>query len=61
MGVDSIPSKETPAINLDREDGKYPPNIVSNHRFTPLAFLPFTVGDEFNFWFNLRFLLVALS
>lgn len=39
----------------------YPPNIISNHRFTPLTFLPLTLYHEFSFFFNLYFLLVALS
>lgn len=39
----------------------YPPNIVSNHKFTALTFLPLTLYHEFSFFFNLYFLLVALS
>ncbi|PWW77289.1 phospholipid-translocating P-type ATPase [Tuber magnatum] len=41
--------------------GKYPPNIISNHKFTPFTFLPLTLWHEFSFFFNLYFLLVALS
>ncbi|KAI5803993.1 P-type ATPase-like protein [Peziza echinospora] len=40
---------------------KYPSNIVSNHKFTPFTFLPLTLYHEFSFFFNLYFLLVALS
>lgn len=59
--VDFTPSKETRTVNLDGGAGKYPPNIVSNHRFTPFTFLPLTLWHEFSFFFNLYFLLVALS
>lgn len=40
---------------------RYPPNIVSNHRFTPFTFLPLTLYHEFSYFFNLYFLLVAVS
>ncbi|KAF2858627.1 phospholipid-translocating P-type ATPase [Piedraia hortae CBS 480.64] len=40
---------------------KYPPNAVSNAKYTPLSFLPRTLWNEFKFFFNLYFLLVALS
>ncbi|KAI5789083.1 phospholipid-translocating P-type ATPase [Geopyxis carbonaria] len=39
----------------------HPPNIISNHKFTALTFLPLTLYHEFSFFFNLYFLLVALS
>lgn len=39
----------------------YPPNIISNHKFTAITFLPLTLYHEFSFFFNLYFLLVALS
>jgi len=41
--------------------GVYPPNIISNHRFTAFTFLPLTLYHEFSFFFNLYFLLVAIS
>ncbi|KAI0525724.1 phospholipid-translocating P-type ATPase [Xylaria bambusicola] len=40
---------------------RYPPNIVSNAKYTALTFLPVTLYNEFSFFFNLYFLLVALS
>ena len=40
---------------------RYPPNSVSNARYTPWSFLPLTLYNEFSFFFNLYFLLVALS
>ncbi|KAH9883384.1 phospholipid-translocating P-type ATPase [Xylariomycetidae sp. FL2044] len=39
----------------------YPPNLVSNARYTALTFLPITLYNEFSFFFNMYFLLVALS
>ncbi|EAW08728.1 aminophospholipid-translocating P4-type ATPase NEO1 [Aspergillus clavatus NRRL 1] len=40
---------------------KYPPNVVSNAKYTPWSFLPRTLYNEFSFFFNIYFLLVALS
>ncbi|KAB8416363.1 hypothetical protein FH972_024882 [Carpinus fangiana] len=40
---------------------KFPPNIVSNAKYTPWSFLPRTLYNEFSFFFNMYFLLVALS
>ena len=40
---------------------KYPPNIVSNAKYTAFTFLPVTLYNEFSFFFNMYFLLVALS
>lgn len=46
--------------------GKYPPprfplNAVSNAKYTAWSFLPRTLYNEFSFFYNLYFLLVALS
>ncbi|TQS37812.1 hypothetical protein Golomagni_01701 [Golovinomyces magnicellulatus] len=40
---------------------RYPPNAVSNAKYTPMNFLPKTLYNEFSFFFNTYFLLVALS
>ncbi|OAX84957.1 hypothetical protein ACJ72_00659 [Emergomyces africanus] len=40
---------------------RYPPNVVSNAKYTPWSFLPRTLYNEFSFFFNIYFLLVALS
>lgn len=39
----------------------YPPNSVSNAKYTAFTFLPITLYNEFSFFFNAYFLLVALS
>lgn len=44
-----------------RQETRYPPNAVSNAKYTPWSFLPRTLYNEFSFFFNLYFLLVALS
>ncbi|KAL2007361.1 hypothetical protein VTN00DRAFT_8799 [Thermoascus crustaceus] len=43
------------------QKSKYPANIVSNAKYTPWSFLPRTLYNEFSFFFNIYFLLVALS
>ncbi|KAH7318341.1 hypothetical protein B0I35DRAFT_478857 [Stachybotrys elegans] len=40
---------------------RYPSNIISNAKYTALTFLPITLYNEFSFFFNMYFLLVALS
>lgn len=40
---------------------KYPANVVSNAKYSPWSFLPRTLYNEFSFFFNMYFLLVALS
>ncbi|KAK4127498.1 phospholipid-translocating P-type ATPase [Parathielavia appendiculata] len=40
---------------------RFPPNIVSNAKYTAWSFLPLTLYNEFSFFFNMYFLLVALS
>jgi len=40
---------------------RFPPNAVSNAKYTAWSFLPQTLYNEFSFFFNMYFLLVALS
>ncbi|CAN8095462.1 unnamed protein product [Discula destructiva] len=40
---------------------RFPPNLVSNAKYTAISFLPVTLYNEFSFFFNMYFLLVALS
>ncbi|BFZ62319.1 Putative aminophospholipid-translocase [Saitoella coloradoensis] len=39
----------------------FPPNTISNTLYTPLTFLPLTLYHQFRSFFNLYFLLIALS
>ena len=43
------------------QSSRYPPNAVSNAKYSPWSFLPVTLYNEFSFFFNLYFLMVALS
>jgi phospholipid-translocating ATPase len=40
---------------------RFPANVVSNAKYTPWSFLPRTLYNEFSFFINMYFLLVALS
>ncbi|KAI6785068.1 phospholipid-transporting ATPase-like protein [Emericellopsis cladophorae] len=40
---------------------RFPANIISNAKYTAFTFLPITLWNEFSFFFNMYFLLVALS
>lgn len=44
-----------------RQHTRYPANAVSHAKYTPASFLPLTLYNEFKFFLNLYFLLVALS
>ncbi|KAL5339720.1 hypothetical protein BJX70DRAFT_362979 [Aspergillus crustosus] len=65
----TAPGKNTEAVVKPPRDvlvgqtqrAKYPPNVVSNAKYTPWSFLPRTLYNEFSFFFNIYFLLVALS
>ncbi|KAH6611334.1 hypothetical protein Trco_001354 [Trichoderma cornu-damae] len=43
------------------QTSRFPTNIVSNAKYTAFTFLPITLYNEFSFFFNMYFLLVALS
>ncbi|CBX96890.1 hypothetical protein IAQ61_008163 [Plenodomus lingam] len=43
------------------QSSKFPANAVSNAKYTPWSFLPRTLYNEFSFFINMYFLLVALS
>ncbi|KDE04200.1 phospholipid-translocating ATPase [Microbotryum lychnidis-dioicae p1A1 Lamole] len=40
---------------------KYPPNLVKNQKYNVLTFVPMVLYEQFKFFYNLYFLLVALS
>ncbi|KAG5951168.1 hypothetical protein E4U53_003630 [Claviceps sorghi] len=43
------------------QTSRFPANVVSNAKYTALTFLPVTLYNEFSFFFNMYFLLVAVS
>lgn len=43
------------------QSSRFPSNVVSNAKYTAFTFLPVTLYNEFSFFFNMYFLLVALS
>ena len=47
----------------ERENGRarFPPNVVRNQKYNMVTFLPMVLYEQFKFFFNLYFLLVALS
>ncbi|PGH00664.1 phospholipid-translocating ATPase [Blastomyces parvus] len=67
-GYDDLPLHHNPNHGPTRkvlvgqtQQTRYPPNVVSNAKYTPWSFLPRTLYNEFSFFFNIYFLLVALS
>lgn len=64
----SAPSLKTRQILFDpavhprsRRANKHPSNEISNAKYNALSFIPLTLFEQFKFFFNLYFLLVALS
>ncbi|KAJ3380305.1 putative aminophospholipid-translocase [Entophlyctis sp. JEL0112] len=56
--VSNLP--RTVAINSSFQN-KYAPNIVRNQKYNLLTFFPVVLYEQFKFFFNLYFLLIALS
>ena len=46
---------------LEKTSSKYPANVVRNQKYNFATFLPLVFYEQFKFFFNLYFLLVALS
>lgn len=59
---DNLTGSSPRTVKLTRKQlTTYPANAISNAKYTALSFLPRTLFNEFKFFFNLYFLLVALS
>lgn len=57
-----ISNKDSREVDVGRsQKRRYPPNIVSNAKYSLWSFLPLTLYNEFRFFLNIYFLLVALS
>lgn len=56
------PSRQARTIPLfQKPRTRYPPNVVRNQKYNVVTFLPLVLYEQFKFFFNLYFLLVALS
>ncbi|KAI0651082.1 aminophospholipid-transporting P-type ATPase [Trametes meyenii] len=60
-GTSSDKSRTIPFRPPEKLQGKYPPNLVRNQKYNVFTFLPLVFYEQFKFFFNLYFLLVALS
>ncbi|TBU21618.1 aminophospholipid-transporting P-type ATPase [Dichomitus squalens] len=60
-GKSSDKSRIIPFRPPEKLQGKYPPNVVRNQKYNVFTFLPLVFYEQFKFFFNLYFLLVALS
>ncbi|KAK0477044.1 hypothetical protein IW261DRAFT_1488351 [Armillaria novae-zelandiae] len=58
--VEETPLQEV-RKSVHKVQSRYPPNIVRNQKYNPFTFLPIVFYEQFKFFFNLYFLLVALS
>ncbi|KAI6041769.1 hypothetical protein EDC04DRAFT_2665360 [Pisolithus marmoratus] len=54
-------SRTIPFRPGDRFQSRFPPNMVCNQKYNLFTFFPFVLYEQFKFFFNLYFLLVALS
>ena len=55
------PSGSRRTFHIGQPPPRFPPNAISNAKYTPWSFLPRTLYNEFSFFINMYFLLVALS
>lgn len=55
------PSTQRNIVVGQIQTARFPANAVSNAKYTPWSFLPRTLYNEFSFFINMYFLLVALS
>ncbi|CAK7272015.1 Putative aminophospholipid-translocase [Sporothrix epigloea] len=60
LEADDPSTSRTVAVGA-AQTARFPPNIISNAKYTAWSFLPVTLYNEFSFFFNMYFLLVALS
>ncbi|KAF2428096.1 phospholipid-translocating P-type ATPase-like protein [Tothia fuscella] len=58
---DHDPSSNRSIAVGSRQPTRFPPNAISNAKYTPWSFVPRTLYGEFKFFLNMYFLLVALS
>jgi phospholipid-translocating ATPase len=54
-------SRTVPFRPPEKLQSRFPPNIVQNQKYNVFTFLPIVFYEQFKFFFNLYFLLVALS
>ncbi|KAI9688294.1 MAG: putative aminophospholipid-translocase [Bogoriella megaspora] len=59
--VDHDPQSNRTVAVGQTQSSRFPPNAISNAKYTSWNFLPLTLYNEFSFFFNMYFLLVALS
>jgi phospholipid-translocating ATPase len=48
-------------VSTENFQSQFPTNVVRNQKYNPFTFLPIVLYEQFKFFFNLYFLLVALS
>ncbi|KAG2151082.1 uncharacterized protein EDB93DRAFT_1249573 [Suillus bovinus] len=54
-------SRTIPFRPAEKLQSKFPPNLVRNQKYNIFTFFPIVIYEQFKFFFNLYFLLVALS
>ncbi|KAF9559015.1 aminophospholipid-transporting P-type ATPase [Agrocybe pediades] len=54
-------SRTIPFNAPEKLQSRYPPNIVRNQKYNAFTFLPIVFYEQFKYFYNLYFLLVALS
>lgn len=59
--VEANPKASREVLVGQAQQRRYPTNVVSNAKYTPWSFLPRTLYNEFSYFLNIYFLLVALS
>eukprot|EP01060_Flectonema_neradi_P005335 TRINITY_DN13533_c0_g1_i2.p1 TRINITY_DN13533_c0_g1~~TRINITY_DN13533_c0_g1_i2.p1 ORF type:complete len:1216 (+),score=261.43 TRINITY_DN13533_c0_g1_i2:203-3850(+) len=55
------PEERTIRIGEEDDDQDYPPNIVRNQKYSVASFIPISLYEQFKYFFNMYFLVVAIS
>lgn len=61
LALSAFITSHSESLSADKLQSRFPPNIVRNQKYNTFTFLPLVFYEQFKFFFNLYFLLVALS
>ena len=60
-GSPSSASSAPSAATTAAASAKFPPNVIRNQKYSVLTFLPLVLYNQFKFFLNLFFLIMAVS
>lgn len=61
FGIRPLDTERLIQLNGKTNAKRFPPNIVKNQKYSTLTFIPLVLYNQFRFFFNLFYLLIALT